>query len=153
MLGLYFKPSVWDFPVKTSLSVNKCYIVSNVQKKALKVKQFCDPKRILNHIFKCQTNTVISWNWLIVTMIKKQFIAMASKLLGLCNSLNEIYRAPGRVWEKKWKSEGFMSYSFMSVNVGKAENNRGRERRERKFLSSLSPSLSRTFSWVIVSTL
>ena len=81
MLGLYFKPSVWDFPVKTSLSVNKCYIVSNVQKKALKVKQFCDPKRILNHIFKCQTNTVISWNWLIVTMIKKQFIAMASKLL------------------------------------------------------------------------
>ena len=34
-----------------------------------------------------------------------------------------------------------MSYSFMSVNVGKAENDRGREGRERKSFSALPPSL------------
>ena len=44
-------------------------------------------------------------------------------------------------------SKGSMCYSFKSVNVGKTENDIGRERRERTSLSFFSPSLSLVLSF------
>ena len=37
--------------------------------------------------------------------------------------------------EQKKESKSSMSYSFMSDNAGKAENDRGIEKREKKYLS------------------
>ena len=58
------------------------------------------------------------------------------------------------IYLKKWhtyESKGSVSYSFMSVDVGKAENDRGREREERENLCLLSFSLSLSLLYSLLS--